>query len=233
VAQETRLYNPDTGETAGMRSKEHAHDYRYFPEPDLVPLRVSEKWLTEVRSSMPELPGSKRTRFLEEYGLREYDAEVLTQTRAAAEYFETAARISGDPKTAANWVMGDLMGALKAEGKEIAESPVTAENLGALVKLIAKGELSGKLAKEVFSKMLASGEPPAAIIEREGLKQISDSGALEEIVAGVIAANPKQVEQYKGGKTTVMNFLVGQVMRATRGQADVAVVTDLLKQKLG
>jgi len=233
VAQETRLYNPDTGETAGMRSKEHAHDYRYFPEPDLVPLRVSEKWLAEVRSSMPELPARKRARFLEEFGLREYDAEVLTQTRAAAEYFETAARISGDPKIAANWVMGDLMGALKAEGKEIAESPVTAENLGALVKMIAKGELSGKLAKEVFSKMLVTGDLPAAIIEREGLKQISDSGALEEIIAGVIAANPKQVEQYKGGKTTVMNFLVGQVMRATRGQADVAVVTDLLKQKLG
>jgi aspartyl-tRNA(Asn)/glutamyl-tRNA(Gln) amidotransferase subunit B len=233
VAQETRLYNPDTGETAGMRSKEHAHDYRYFPEPDLVPLRVSEKWLAEVRSSMPELPARKRERFREEYGLREYDAEILTQTRAAAEYFETAARISGDSKIAANWVMGDLMGALKAESKEIAESPVTAENLGALVKLIANGELSGKLAKEVFSKMFVTGDPPAAIIEREGLKQISDSGALEEIIAGVIAANPKQVEQYKGGKTTVMNFLVGQVMRATRGQADVAMVTDLLKQKLG
>jgi aspartyl-tRNA(Asn)/glutamyl-tRNA(Gln) amidotransferase subunit B len=182
---------------------------------------------------MPELPARKRERFREEYGLREYDAEILTQTRAAAEYFETAARISGDPKIAANWVMGDLMGALKAESKEIAESPVTAENLGALVKLIANGELSGKLAKEVFSKMFVTGDPPAAIIEREGLKQISDSGALEEIIAGVIAANPKQVEQYKGGKTTVMNFLVGQVMRATRGQADVAMVTDLLKQKLG
>ena len=233
VAQETRLYNPDTGETAGMRSKEHAHDYRYFPEPDLVPLRVSEKWLAEVRSSMPELPARKRARFHEEYGLREYDADVLTQTRAASEYFETAARISGDPKTAANWVMGDLMGALKAEGKEIAESPVAAENLGKLVKLIAKGELSGKLGKEVFSKMFATGDPPAAIIEREGLKQISDSGALEEIIAGVIVANLKQVEQYKGGKTTVLNFLVGQVMRATRGQADVAMVTDLLKQKLG
>ncbi len=233
VAQETRLYNPDTGETAGMRSKEHAHDYRYFPEPDLVPLRVSEKWLAEVRSSMPELPVSKRARFLQEYGLREYDAEVLTQSRAASEYFETAARISGDPKSAANWVMGDLMGLLKAEGREIAQSPVTAENLGELVRLIARGELSGKLAKEVFPKMFATGEGPAAIIQREGLKQISDSGALEKVVEDVIAANPKQVEQFKSGKSTVINFLVGQAMRATRGQANVALVTELFKQKLG
>jgi aspartyl-tRNA(Asn)/glutamyl-tRNA(Gln) amidotransferase subunit B len=233
VAQETRLYNPDTGETAGMRSKEHAHDYRYFPEPDLVPLRVSEKWLAEVRSSMPELPARKRARFIQEYGLRDYDAEVLTQSRAASDYFETAARVSGDPKSAANWVMGDLLGMLKAENKDIAQSPVTAENLGELVKLIAKGELSGKLAKEVFPKMCATGDGPAAVIEREGLKQISDSGALEKIVDDVVAANPKQVEQYKSGKTTVINFLVGQAMRATRGQADVTVVTDLFKQRLG
>jgi len=233
VAQETRLYNPDTGETAGMRSKEHAHDYRYFPEPDLVPLRVGEKWLAEVRSSMPELPASKRTRFIQEYGLREYDAEVMTQSRAASDYFETAARVSGDAKSAANWVMGDLMGMLKAEGKDIAQSPVIATNMGELVKRIGKGELSGKLAKEVFLKMFATGDGPAAVIEREGLKQISDSSALEKVVEDVIGANPKQVEQYKSGKTTVINFLVGQAMRATRGQANVTVVTDLLKQKLG
>jgi len=233
VIQETRLYNPDTGETAGMRSKESAHDYRYFPEPDLQPLRISDEWLSEVRASMPELPASRRERFLCEYGLREYDADVLTQTRAASEYFETAARVSGDPKTAANWVMGDLMGGLKAEGKEIAESPISAENLGALVGMISKGELSGKLAKEIFPRMFASGESPAVIVEREGLKQISDTGALEKVIADVIAANPKQVEQYKGGKTTVLNFLVGQAMKATRGQANVAVVTELLKQKLG
>ena len=233
VLQETRLYNPDTGETAGMRSKEHAHDYRYFPEPDLVPLRISEKWLARVEATLPELPARKRARFLQDYGLREYDAEVLTQTRAASEYFETVARVSGDPKTAANWVMGDLMGLLKAEGKDIADSPVSAENLGELIKLIATGELSGKLAKQIFPKMAASGEPPAAIIKREGLQPISDSGALEKVIAEVIAANPKQVEQYKGGKTTVINFLVGKAMQATRGQANVSVVTDLLKQKLG
>jgi aspartyl-tRNA(Asn)/glutamyl-tRNA(Gln) amidotransferase subunit B len=233
VEQETRLYNPDLGETAGMRSKEHAHDYRYFPEPDLVPLRVSEKWLGEVRASMPELPARKRARFIEEYGLREYDAGVLTATRAVSEYFETAARASLDPKAAANWVMGDLMGALKAEGQEIAESPVSAENLGELVKLIGQGELSGKLAKEIFPKMFSTGERAGAIMEREGLKQISDAGALAQIIADVIANNPRQVEQYKGGKATVINFLVGQAMRATRGQANVAVVTDLFKQKLG
>jgi aspartyl-tRNA(Asn)/glutamyl-tRNA(Gln) amidotransferase subunit B len=233
VVQETRLYNPDLGETAGMRSKEQAHDYRYFPEPDLVPLRIGEKWLAEVKAGMPELPARKRARFIGEYGLRQYDAEVLTATRAVSEYYETVARISGDPKTAANWVMGDLMGLLKAEGKEIAESPVSPENLGELVKLIAKGELSGKLAKEVFPKMFSTGERAGVIVEREGLRQISDTGALEKIIADVIAGNPKQVEQYKGGKTTVINFLVGQAMKATRGQANVALVTDLFKQRLG
>jgi len=233
VTQETRLYDSETGETAGMRSKESAHDYRYFPEPDLQPLRISQQWLNEVRASMPELPASRRARFIRDFGLREYDADVLTQSRAASEYFETVARVSGDPKTAANWVMGDLMGALKAEGKEIGDSPVSPENLGELVRLIGSGELSGKLAKEIFPKMLARGEAPSAIIEREGLKQISDSGALEKVVADVIAANPKQVEQYKGGKTTVLNFLVGQAMKATRGQANVALATELFKQKLG
>jgi aspartyl-tRNA(Asn)/glutamyl-tRNA(Gln) amidotransferase subunit B len=233
VVQETRLYNSDLGETFSMRSKEDAHDYRYFPEPDLTPLLIGEAWLGEVRASMPELPARKRARFVADFGLREYDAEVLTQTRAVAEYFETAATVSGDPKSAANWVMGDLMGLLKAEGKEIAESPVSAQNLGELLKLVAQGELSRKLAKEVFPRMFSTGATAAAIVEKEGLKQISDTGAVEKIVDDVIAANPKQVEQYRGGKSTVMNFLVGQVMKATRGQAGVAAVTDLLKRKLG
>jgi aspartyl-tRNA(Asn)/glutamyl-tRNA(Gln) amidotransferase subunit B len=233
VEQETRLYDPDTGETVGMRSKESAHDYRYFPEPDLMPLVVEEAQLAEIRASLPELPSRLRDRFVAEYGLREYDAEVLTQGRATSAYFETTARIAGDPKTAANWVMGDLMGALKADGKEIAESPVSAEHLGELVKLIGSGALSGKLAKEIFPKMYASGDAPAAIVEREGLAQISDSGALEKVIDAVIAANPKQVEQYRGGKSTVINFLVGQVMKQTRGQANVGVVTELFKTKLG
>src|SRR5574340_1600968 len=224
VEQETRLYNPDTGETQSMRSKEHAHDYRYFPEPDLLPLRVSDEWLAGIRAAMPELPGSIRKRFIEVYGLREYDADVLTASRAVAEYFEKAAKISADPQTTANWVMGDLMGTLNAQSKEIGDSPVSAEALGELVGMIAKGELSGKLAKEIFSKMFASGESPRAIMEREGLRQISDSGELERIIEDVIAKNPKQVEQFRGGKTTVLGFFVGQVMKATRGQANPAAV---------
>ncbi len=232
IIQETRLFDPETGETAGMRSKESAHDYRYFPEPDLVPLRISDDLLARVRSEMPELPGVKRARFIESYGLREYDADVLTASRATAEYFEKAAAVAGDPRTAAHWVMGDLMGALKAGGKEITDSPVTAERLGELVALIGKGEISSKLAKEVFEKMFAGGDSAQAIIEREGLKQISDTSALERIVDEVIAANPKQVEQYRGGKSSVLQFFVGQVMRATRGQANPAALAELLKKKL-
>ncbi len=233
VEQETRLYNPDTNETVGMRSKEHAHDYRYFPEPDLVPLRISEAWREQVRRQMPELPAARRARFIESYGLREYDADVLTAARETSDYFEMAAAAAGDPRAAANWVMGDLAAALKEAGKGIAESPVSAGRLGELIALIAKGEISGKLAKDVFAKMFASGESAAAIIERHGLKQISDAGALGAIVDQVLAANPKQLEQYKGGKTSVFGFFVGQVMKASRGQANPAAVNKLLKEKLG
>jgi aspartyl-tRNA(Asn)/glutamyl-tRNA(Gln) amidotransferase subunit B len=232
VIQETRLYNVETGETVGMRSKEHAHDYRYFPEPDLAPLCVTEAWLNHVRERMPELPAGRRGRFIETYGLREYDAEVLTSTRAAGDYFEKVASASGDPRAAANWVMGDLAGSLKESGKEIRESPVSAENLGALVGLIGQGKISGKLAKEIFPKMFATGDAPQTIMDREGLAQISDEGALGEIIDEVIAANPKQVEQYRGGKATVIGFLVGQVMKASRGQADPATVNRMLKEKL-
>ncbi len=162
VHQETRLFNPDTGETVGMRSKESAHDYRYFPEPDLVPLRISEEWMREIRSDMPELPQQRRARYIAEYGLRDYDAGVLTATRAASDYFEQVAKVSGDPRTAANWVMGELMGALKSEGKEIVDSPVSAQNLGELLSLIGAGDISGKLAKEVFARMLINRRSPAS-----------------------------------------------------------------------
>jgi aspartyl-tRNA(Asn)/glutamyl-tRNA(Gln) amidotransferase subunit B len=231
IHQETRLFNSNSGETISMRSKEDAHDYRYFPEPDLVPLRIGEKWLAEITATMPELPAKKRARFVEEYGLKEADAQVLTATRAMSDYYERVAEASGDPKTAANWVMGDLLGALK--GVEITESPVSAAQLGELVALIKKGDISGKLAKEIFPKMFSTGDSAAVIMEREGLKQISDSGALEKIVDEVIAANPKQVEQYRSGKTAVIGFLVGAVMKASRGQASPGAVNDLLKQKLG
>jgi aspartyl-tRNA(Asn)/glutamyl-tRNA(Gln) amidotransferase subunit B len=233
VEQETRLYNVDSGKTVGMRSKEHAHDYRYFPEPDLVPLRVSEHWLHEVRSRLPELPSDRRDRFVGQYGIREYDAQVLTLTRETGDYFEAAARVSGDGRSTANWVTGDLMGLLKSAGKDISAAPVKPEHLGELVSLINKGKLSGKLAKEILPKMFDAGEAPAAIMEREGLKQISDAGALEKIVEDVLAANPKQVEQYRSGKTAVMGFLVGQAMKATRGQANPAAVTEVLKRRLG
>ncbi|MEO7652358.1 MAG: Asp-tRNA(Asn)/Glu-tRNA(Gln) amidotransferase subunit GatB, partial [Bryobacteraceae bacterium] len=219
IVQETRLFNVDSGETAGMRSKEHAHDYRYFPEPDLAPLRVSDRWRAQVRAEMPELPAAKRTRFIESYGLREYDAQVLTSTRAYGEYYEAAAKASGDPRAASNWVMGDLMGALNAEGMSIEQSPVRAEYLGELIALIRTNEISGKLAKEIFPKMFSSGDRPRVIMEREGLTQISGGDALEKMVDDVLAASPKQVEQYKSGKTTVIGYLVGQVMKASRGQA--------------
>ena len=233
IDQESRLYDADSGVTIGMRSKEHAHDYRYFPEPDLVPLRVSEHWLGEVKSRLPELPADRRDRFVSEYGLREYDAQVLSLTRATGDYFEIAAKVSGDGRTTANWVVGDLMGLLNAAGKDIESSPISAEHLGELVALINKGELSGKLAKEIMPKMFETGEAASVIMEREGLKQISDTGALEKIADEVIAANPKQVEQYKSGKTALLGFLVGQTMKASRGQANPAAVNEVLKKKLG
>jgi aspartyl-tRNA(Asn)/glutamyl-tRNA(Gln) amidotransferase subunit B len=230
--QETRLFDPDTGETVGMRSKEDAHDYRYFPEPDLVPLRVGEHWLAAVRATMPELPAVKRKRFIEQYGLSEYDADVLTQSRAIGEYYDEVVGATKDPKTSANWVMGDLAALLKTADKAIGDSPVSAKSLGELLGLIAGGELSGKLAKEVLEKMFESGDTAPVIMEREGLRQISDSGALGRIVDDVIAANPKQAEQYRGGKTAVIGFLVGQVMKVSRGQANPAAVNELLKAKL-
>jgi aspartyl-tRNA(Asn)/glutamyl-tRNA(Gln) amidotransferase subunit B len=230
VEQETRLYNSATGETAGMRSKEHAHDYRYFPEPDLLPLRVGNEWLSAIRETMPELPAERRQRFIESYGLREYDAQVLTSSRQLGDYFERVASVSGDAKASANWVITDLLGLLA--GRDVAESPVSAERLGELVSLVAKGELSGKMAREIFPKMAATGDSAPTIMEREGLKQISDSGALSKIVDDVIAANPKQVAEYKAGKAVVLKFLVGQVMKLSRGQANPAAVNELFGEKL-
>lgn len=232
VVQETRLFNTETGQTASMRSKEHAHDYRYFPEPDLVPLRVGDQWLHALKSALPELPQDRRRRFVKDYGLREYDAQVLALTRATGDYFEEAVTVGRDGRATANWVVGDLMGLLKAAGKDIVDSPVSAKSLGELVMLIGKGELSGKLAKEILPKMFETGDAPRIILEREGLQQISDAGALEQIVDEVLAAYPKQVEQYKSGKTAVAGFLVGQVMKASRGQANPATVNELLRNKL-
>ena len=232
IRQETRLYNVDTGETVAMRSKEHAHDYRYFPEPDLMPLIISEEWKEQIRASMAELPAARRLRLVEQYGVSEYDARVLTLSQQTADYFEAAAKASGDPKMAANWVQGELAGALHAAGKSITESPVSAEALGGLVKLVGEGTLTGKLAKEVFAKMFESGRSAREIVEAEGLKQISDEDTLQKLVNEVIAGNPKQVETYRKGKTGVLGFFVGQVMKATRGQANPKMVNELLKKAL-
>ena len=233
IPQQTRLYNVDTGETVAMRSKEEAHDYRYFPEPDLLPLIVSDEWQAEIRSSMAELPSARRTRFVEQYGLSDYDAEVLTASRTMADYFEKVAEKSGDAKAAANWVQGELAGALNAANQSIEESPVSAQQLGELVGLIGDGTLSGKLAKDVFAKMFDSGRDAGEIVEAEGLKQISDQGELQKIIDDILAQNEKQVETYRGGKTTVLGFFVGQVMKATRGQADPKAVNELLRKSLG
>ncbi|MBM3758997.1 MAG: Asp-tRNA(Asn)/Glu-tRNA(Gln) amidotransferase subunit GatB [Acidobacteria bacterium] len=232
VRQQTRLFNPDSGETTLMRDKEEAADYRYFPEPDLLPVIVTEEWKNEIHSKMAELPSPRRARFINEYGLREYDAQVLTLTRPMADYYERAAKASPDPKITANWVMGELVGLLNAAGKSIEESPIPAEHIGELVGLIQSGELSGKLAKEIFPKMFSDGLGPKAIMDRDGLKQISDTGALDKIIEEVLAANPKEVEQYKAGKVALLGFLVGQVMKASKGQANPGAVNGILKAKL-
>ena len=233
IKQETRLYNVPSGTTAAMRSKEHAHDYRYFPEPDLMPLVISDEWKRQVADAMPELPAAKRKRLVDEYGVTEYDARVLTLTRETADFFEETAKASGEPKLAANWVQGELSGALNASGKTLDDSPVSAADLAELIRFIADGTISGKLAKEIFAKMFDGKGTAGEIIQAEGLQQISDESAIETLIDDVIAANPKQVETYRGGKTGVLGFFVGQVMKATRGQANPKVVNELLRKKLG
>jgi len=245
IEQETRLWNLATGRTEPMRSKEYAHDYRYFPEPDLLPLAVEAKWLEQIRAAMPELPAAKRARFLRDYGLTDYDADVLTATRALADYFEEVVRpesrpeASGlgtgrpDPKAAANWIQSELLGLLKEAGKEIAASPVGPAALQELLRLMADGTLSGKMAKTVFEKMFATGRPAREIIAAEKMEQITDAGEIEKICRQVLAANPGQVEAYKKGKQALFAFFVGQVMKASRGQANPQLVNDTLKRLLG
>ena len=238
VVQETRLYDPDRDETRPMRSKEDAHDYRYFPDPDLLPLEVPRQWLEDVKASLPELPGAKRERFAQAYAITPYDARVLTATRELADYFETAAAGSAGQvgKLAANWIAGTLSARLNEEGLDIGRSKVTAPQLRRLVERIADGTLSGKIAKDVFDAMWSgesAGDDAAdRIIESRGLRQISDSGELEKIADDVIGANARQVEDYRGGKEKAFNALVGQVMKATKGKANPQQVTDILKRKL-
>jgi aspartyl-tRNA(Asn)/glutamyl-tRNA(Gln) amidotransferase subunit B len=238
VVQETRLYDPDRDETRTMRSKEDAHDYRYFPDPDLLPLAVSEAWLARVRSELPELPHAKRERFVSEYGLTPYDAALLTASRELADYFEEAAA-GADAKTAklvANWINGTLTARLNEDGADVVASRISAKQLRRLVDRIADGTVSGKIAKDVFDAMWAGeagGDDAAdAIIAAKGLRQISDSGALEKMVDDVLAANPQQVADYRGGKEKAFNSLVGQVMKATKGKANPQQLSEILKRKL-
>jgi aspartyl-tRNA(Asn)/glutamyl-tRNA(Gln) amidotransferase subunit B len=232
VRQETRLFDSRRGVTREMRTKEEAHDYRYFPDPDLLPLELDPAWVEEIRKSLPELPDAKKARFIAAYGITPYDASVLVAERASADYFEAVAD-GRDGKLAANWVSSELFGRLNKAGKDIAESPVTAAALGGLLDLLADGTISGRIAKEVFDEMFETGQPAAAIVEAKGLKQITDAGAIEAAIDKVIADNPGQVEKYRSGKQGVIGWLVGQVMKATQGKANPKLVNELLRKKLG
>jgi aspartyl-tRNA(Asn)/glutamyl-tRNA(Gln) amidotransferase subunit B len=238
VVQETRLYDPDRKETRSMRSKEDAQDYRYFPDPDLPPLMIAQEWIARVKASMPELPDAMRERFVKSFGLSEYDATILTQSKAMAGYFEAVVAKAGkeQAKPVANWLMGDFSSALNREGVEINDAPVTAEQLALLLQRIADGTISNKIAKEVFAAMwdAPSDKPSLAddIIDAKGLKQISDTGALEKIVDDVLLANAKSVEEFRSGKEKAFNAIIGQAMKATKGKANPAQLTDLLKKKL-
>jgi aspartyl-tRNA(Asn)/glutamyl-tRNA(Gln) amidotransferase subunit B len=232
VVQETRLWDADRGETAPMRSKEEAHDYRYFPEPDLAPLRVAGEWIEEVRGTLPELPAEKRRRFVDEHGLPDYDAGVLTQSLPVANYFEAVARESGNAKAASNWVMNEVLRKLKEDDADLEACRVTPGGLGELVGLIEKGTISGTIAKDVFEKMWGSGDAPGTIVEREGLAQVSDEDTLRATVADVVAAHPEQVASYRGGKKAAIGWFVGQVMKRTGGKANPRVVNELLKEVL-
>lgn len=233
IVQETRLYDSVKDETRSMREKEEANDYRYFPDPDLLPLEITSEMIESVRETLPELPDAKRARFMEQYGLTAYDADVLTASRELADYYEeVVATIGGEPKLAANWVMVELLGALNKENLLLAESPITAVMLGELLTRIVDNTISGKIAKEVFEAMWDGEGRADEIIEAKGLKQITDAGAIEAIIDEVIANNPAQVEQYRGGKDKLFGFFVGQVMKATQGKANPKQVNELLRKKL-
>ena len=233
IVQETRLWDADHGYTRSMRSKEYAHDYRYFPEPDLVPLELDPAWIDEIRRGLPELPRARRQRFVTQCGLPAYDADVLTQSRARADYFEAAIRSGATAKAASNWIMSELLRELPGDDERaIQDSPVTPEGLAGLLKLIEDGTISGKIAKDVFGKMLRTGDDAGTIVSREGLTQVADEGALAAVVAKVIAENPRAVEDWKKGKTAAAKALVGQVMKATSGKANPALANRLVEEKL-
>ena len=231
IEQETRLFDTSTGQTRTMRSKEDAHDYRYFPDPDLLPLNLEAAWVEDLRKNLPELPDALRARLMEQYGLSAYDASLISEDRNTAAYYEKAAA-GQDAKLVANWMVVELFGALNKMGITLEESPVKAEQLGQLVGRISDGTISGRIAKDVFALMLESGKDADAIIEEQGFQQVSDSGAIEEMIDKVLTENADKVAEYQGGKDKLFGFFVGQVMKASQGQANPAVVNDLLKKKL-
>jgi len=231
IVQETRLFDPGKGETRSMRSKEHAHDYRYFPDPDLLPLVLPEGFVENIRKTLPELPDEKKDRFINELGLSPYDASVLVAEKEKADYFEEVAK-GRDTKLAANWVITNLFAVLNKQGVSIQNSPVTAANLGKLVELISNDTISGRIAKDVFEIMVETGDDPEKIVEEKGLKQITDTGAIEAAIDEIIAANQDKVEQIRGGKDKMLGWFVGQVMKATQGKANPGVVNKLLRDKI-
>jgi aspartyl-tRNA(Asn)/glutamyl-tRNA(Gln) amidotransferase subunit B len=232
IIQETRLWDPSTGTTQSMRSKEEAHDYRYFPEPDLVPIMASEDWIKEIGSSLPELPDVKRRRFTDEYGLPEYDADLLTSERATAEWFEKAVKAGAPPKVVSNWMMGELSKLLNEENRTIEECSVKPEQLAEMIALIDEGTISGKIGKTVFEEMYRSGKTAREIVSEKGLTQISDTAAIEKAIDEVIAKSQKEAERFRGGDEKLMGFFVGQVMKATGGKANPQMVNELLRKKL-
>jgi aspartyl-tRNA(Asn)/glutamyl-tRNA(Gln) amidotransferase subunit B len=240
IDQETRLFDPGKGETRSMRSKEEAHDYRYFPDPDLLPLELTMEFVGDLEKNLPELPDAKKQRFMADFGLSDYDANVLVAERASADYFESVAKgrdgkVAAEPrdgKVVANWVINELFGRLNKEGKSIDDSPVSAQQLGSIVDLIGSGAISGKIAKDLFEIVWSEGGDPAEIVEKRGLKQVTDTGAIEKAVDEIIAANPDKVEQVKA-KPSMLGWFVGQVMKGTGGKANPAAVNDILKKKLG
>jgi len=231
--QETRLWNDAKNETISMRSKEEAHDYRYFPDPDLLPLILKESWITKIKESLPELADTKAERFVKEYGIPEYDARVLTDDKKLADYYEKCISIYNEPKKISNWIMTELLRELKSDERDLNECPISPDNMANLIKLIDNDTISGKIAKDVFQEMYATGKPPDEIIKSKGLTQVSDITLIEKVADQVISANNKQVEQYKNGKQSLLGFFVGQVMKETKGKANPGIVNDVLKKKLG
>jgi aspartyl-tRNA(Asn)/glutamyl-tRNA(Gln) amidotransferase subunit B len=232
IVMETRSWDADKGVTRSMRSKEEAHDYRYFPEPDLVPLEMTDSAIAAIKKILPELPEAKRERLVKEYGIPDYDAGVLSAEAPLADYFEATAKASTNGKAVSNWVMGELLAALKKLDKGIADSPIKAAQLAGLIKLIDAKTISGKIAKDVFAKMLESGDDAEVIVKREGLVQVTDTGAIETVIDEAMKANPAVVAEFRSGKEAVLGFMVGQVMKLSKGKANPALVNELLRKKM-